>query len=194
MPLRQFLPRKFKYLIDFNQAQKIEILKEFHFTSSPLIVIIKIEQWTDCSCWENSIYKRKDPTNGLVFFKTEKNTVAFYCTFILYRQISKKNWAERKMYPNHLNFDAKNKDLVTFCIVWKSLKMSHFNFKVGHFPLMSGNTVRLQASGLQKIIGFCNELLSSQNENVARFARNVKWDFFYNFQTPCVTLKNQGLQ
>ena len=52
--------------------------------------------------------------------------------------------------------------------------MSHFNFKVGHFPLMSGNTVRLQASGLQKIIGFCNELLSSQNENVARFARNVK--------------------
>ena len=78
------------------------------------------------------------------------------------------------MYPNHLNFDAKNKDLVTFCIVLKSLKMSHFNFKVGHFPLMSGNTVRLQALGLQKIIGFCNELLSSQNENVARFARNVK--------------------
>ena len=78
------------------------------------------------------------------------------------------------MYPNHLNFDAKNKDLVTFCIVLKSLKMSHLNFKVGHFPLMSGNTVRLQASGLQKIIGFCYELLSSQNENVARFARNVK--------------------
>ena len=90
MPLRQFLARKFKYLIDFNQAQKIERLKGFHFTSSPLIVIIKIEQWTDCSCWENSIYKRKDPTNGLVFFKTEKITVAFYCTFISYRQISKK--------------------------------------------------------------------------------------------------------
>ena len=30
-----------------------------------------------------------------------------------------------------------------------------------------------------------NELLSTQNVNVARFARNVEWDFFYDFQTPC---------
>ena len=27
--------------------------------------------------------------------------------------------------------------------------------------------------------------MSTQNVNVARFARNVKWDFFWDFQTPC---------
>ena len=35
------------------------------------------------------------------------------------------------------------------------------------------------------ILGFFNELLSNQNVNVARFARNFKWDFFCDFQTPC---------
>ena len=30
-----------------------------------------------------------------------------------------------------------------------------------------------------------NELLSAQNVNVARFARNVEWDFFCDFQTLC---------
>ena len=30
-----------------------------------------------------------------------------------------------------------------------------------------------------------NELLSIQIVNVARFARNVEWDFFYDFQTLC---------
>ena len=34
------------------------------------------------------------------------------------------------------------------------------------------------------IFGICNELLSTQNVNVARFARNVEWDFFCDFQTP----------
>ena len=28
------------------------------------------------------------------------------------------------------------------------------------------------------------ELLSTQNANVARFARNIKWDFLCDFQTP----------
>ena len=28
--------------------------------------------------------------------------------------------------------------------------------------------------------------MSTQNVNVARFARNVEWDFFCDFQTPCV--------
>ena len=34
---------------------------------------------------------------------------------------------------------------------------------------------------------FCtfNELLSTQNVNVARLARNIEWDFFCDFQTPC---------
>ena len=27
---------------------------------------------------------------------------------------------------------------------------------------------------------------STQNVNVARFARNVEWDFFYDFQTLCL--------
>ena len=35
------------------------------------------------------------------------------------------------------------------------------------------------------IFGIFNELLSTQNVNVARFARNVEWDFFSDFQTPC---------
>ena len=33
------------------------------------------------------------------------------------------------------------------------------------------------------IFGIFNELLTTQNINVARFARNVKWDFLSNFQT-----------
>ena len=58
---------------------------------------------------------------------------------------------------------------------------------------MSGNTVWPQASNFQKIAKmnhfwpFFNELLSTQNVNVAR---NVKWDFFYDFQTLwCFILK-----
>ena len=33
------------------------------------------------------------------------------------------------------------------------------------------------------IFGIFNELLSTQNVNVARFARNIEWDFFCDFQT-----------
>ena len=33
------------------------------------------------------------------------------------------------------------------------------------------------------ILGIFNQLLSTQNVNVARFARNVKWYFFCDFQT-----------
>ena len=35
------------------------------------------------------------------------------------------------------------------------------------------------------IFGISNQLLSTQNVNVARFARHVKSDFFCNFQTLC---------
>ena len=35
------------------------------------------------------------------------------------------------------------------------------------------------------IFGIFNELLSIQNVNVARFARNVEWDIFGDFQTLC---------
>ena len=36
------------------------------------------------------------------------------------------------------------------------------------------------------IFGIFNELLSTQNVNVARFNRNVEWDLFCDFQTPCI--------
>ena len=36
------------------------------------------------------------------------------------------------------------------------------------------------------ILGIFNQLLSTQNVNVARFARNVEWDFFCDFQTLCL--------
>ena len=53
---------------------------------------------------------------------------------------------------------------------------------------LSGNTVWPQVSGFQKLAKltiYClsNKLLSTQNVNVARFARNVEWDFFCDFQT-----------
>ena len=38
------------------------------------------------------------------------------------------------------------------------------------------------------IFGIFNWLLSTQNVNVARFARNVEWDFFCDFQTPWLAL------
>ena len=75
-------------------------------------------------------------------------------------------------------------------------KMSHLNFGIftNFCPLkidLSGNTYWPQASGFQKlakstIFGIFNELLSTQYVNVARFARNVEWDFFYDFQTLCL--------
>ena len=64
--------------------------------------------------------------------------------------------------------------------------MSHFEFQLFH---LSGSTVWPQASFFKnspKLTNFSifNEVLFTQNVNVARFARNVEWDFFYDFQTP----------
>ena len=36
--------------------------------------------------------------------------------------------------------------------------------------------------------------MSTQNVNVARFARNVEWDFFYDFQTPWWSSTKSGTQ
>ena len=71
-------------------------------------------------------------------------------------------------------------------IVWKSPKMSHLNFL--NYSISNNflfYLVTLFDLKLVKLIifGLFNELLSTQNVNVARFARNVEWDFFYNFQT-----------
>ena len=59
---------------------------------------------------------------------------------------------------------------------------------------LSGNTVLtanfrfFKNSPKWTIFGLFNELLSTQNVNVARFARNVEWDFSFDFQTPCIFL------
>ena len=71
-------------------------------------------------------------------------------------------------------------------------------FSINFCPIqsdLSGNTVWPQASVFQKLVkidcfGVFNELLSIQNVNVARFARNVEGDFFYDFQTLCLFMKS----
>ena len=82
--------------------------------------------------------------------------------------------------------------------VWKSPKMSHLNFSIfWHFSpifvllkltcLVTLFDRKLQVfknSSKWTIFGIFNQLLSTQNVNVARFARNVEWDFFCDFQTP----------
>ena len=81
--------------------------------------------------------------------------------------------------------------------IWKSPKMSHLifwilAFSTNFWPIktdLSGNSVWPQALDFQKlaklsIFGIFNELLSTQNVNVARFARNVEWDYFCDFQRP----------
>ena len=83
-------------------------------------------------------------------------------------------------------------------IVWKLLKMSHLNFWILAFSTnfcpsktyLSGTTVSRQASSFQKLAKmnhFRHFWLTfvTQNVNVARFARNVEWDFLCNFQTQC---------
>ena len=39
------------------------------------------------------------------------------------------------------------------------------------------------------IFGIFNSILSTQKVNLARFARNVEWDVFCNFQTLCIRHK-----
>ena len=73
----------------------------------------------------------------------------------------------------------------TLHIVWKLFKiMSHLNFPFCSIKSgLSGNIVGQPDPGLHKlaklaIFGIFNELLSTQNVNVAHLARNVEWDFF----------------
>ena len=84
-------------------------------------------------------------------------------------------------------------------IVRKWLKMSHLkvlNFGIFHqFQVISKLTYLLtlfdhklqvsENSSNWSVFGNFYVLLSTQNINVARFARNVYWDFSFNFQTPC---------
>ena len=80
--------------------------------------------------------------------------------------------------------------------VWKSSKNVAFGF--WHFPhiFVLLNVTCLATLFDRKLqvfknspkwinFGIFNELLSTQSVNVVRFARNVVWDSFYYFQTPC---------
>ena len=67
-------------------------------------------------------------------------------------------------------------------IVWKPIEMSHLNFTC----LVTLYDCKLQVfknSPKSTNFGIFNELLSIHNGNVARFARNVKWDFFLWFSS-----------
>ena len=77
------------------------------------------------------------------------------------------------LFENHL-----------ICLLW-----------IWHFPSIFAFDRKLQVfqnSPKLTIFGIFTELLSTQNVNVARFARNFQWDFFCDFQTLCVWLMCLG--
>ena len=84
-----------------------------------------------------------------------------------------------------------NCKLKWFHIVWKLLKMSHLNFWILSFstnfcPIkvdLSGNTVWPQASGFQKLAKMDYFGYFWWTFVHSKCKRNVKWDFFCNFQT-----------
>ena len=73
--------------------------------------------------------------------------------------------------------------------------MSHLSFLILAFYTnfcvikidRSDNSVWLQALGFQNLakLTIFNQLLSIQNVNIARFARNVESDIFGDFETLC---------
>ena len=72
--------------------------------------------------------------------------------------------------------------------VFENYSKCHISiFEFGYFPPIfvllnvTCNTVYKNSPKLT-ILGFFNELLSTQNVNVARFARNVEWDFSMIFK------------
>ena len=61
---------------------------------------------------------------------------------------------------------------------------------------MFENDSKCRIGIFQKIVtifGSFSEPISTQNVKLARFARNVKWDFICDFQTPCWSTKTSGL-
>ena len=102
---------------------------------------------------------------------------------------------------NILRYSRKVKFFHNFHIVWKSLKMSHLNFKILAFSTnfctfksdLSGNTnwpkvEVFKDSPKLTIFGIFCILLFTQNVNIARFARNVEWNSFLDFQTQWIFL------
>ena len=82
-------------------------------------------------------------------------------------------------------------------------KMSHLNFSILAFstnfcPMkinLSGNTVWPQASVFLKLAKLAHFCLLTLNINLARFARNVKWDFSIIFKhcVPILSLLHRGI-
>ena len=73
---------------------------------------------------------------------------------------------------------------------WYVTNLSKFFSKINSRAYVSGNTVWQQALDFQKlaeltIFSILKYILSTQNVSVARFARNVEWDFFCDFQPLC---------
>ena len=90
--------------------------------------------------------------------------------------VAKTTWLQLASNPSiprwyRLNYSDRNltgnpQDMIKHS-VWKSLEKVSFQIvKIEHFWHFQWT-------------------LSTQNVNVARFARNVEWDFFCNFQTLC---------
>ena len=72
---------------------------------------------------------------------------------------------------------------ITQNVAFESLDFGIFTIFKTELP---GNYVWPQASGFQKLakVPFLAILMNFWNVNVARFARNDEWDFFYDFQPP----------
>ena len=113
-------------------------------------------------------------------YRNAKETKDFLITQVIFQKMM------------HIHVRLK---IVHFYTFWILLKKSQLKFSILAFTTIfchikaeqSSDTVWRQVSGFQKlaklaIFGIFNELLSTQNLNVALFARNVEWDFFCDFQ------------
>ena len=85
-----------------------------------------------------------------------------------------RNWKIQEFFHNKYDTYARSKevhsvldDFLSLYIVWKLLKMSHSDFK--------------KLAKMDKFWHFFCPL-TTQNVNVARFARNVRWDIFVIFK------------
>ena len=89
-----------------------------------------------------------------------------------------------KAFTNKVKSDSKSKDpykCETCGLSLASEKLIQMHKCINE----SNEEMKYLVLAKLSIFGIFNELLSTQNVNVARFARNVEWDFFGDFQTPC---------
>ena len=107
--------------------------------------------------------------------------ISFHCHFVA--NLEKKKSRKPKLsacYLDHvalLLHSSDNRKLL------KSVAFEFVAFSNNFCPIksdLSGNTIWPQALGFQKlakIFGIFNDILSTQNVDVARFARNIFWQF-----------------